>query len=540
MADGPGLSAVLLLVAGEGLPPAAEMADRILPAATGGGGLAGLFHEVAYRSGQLPAITTPNGAWSYTRLLAAAQTVAAALRSEPAFHPGARVVLLLANSAEYAAAFYGVLLAGGVVVPLPPRTEASGLQAILDSTDAVVAIATGPVVRQQAALHLIPAKVVNLAQPPVEESQLADAPCTRSGAELAAIFFTAGSTGTPKGVMLSHDNLSSNAQSIQEYLRIDAGERPLCVLPFYHAFGNSVLQSHLLAGAHLIIDGQTAFPETIIASLARHQATSLSGVPDLFRVLLDRTSLGVTPLPALRYMAVAGGSLRHELSLEVARRIEPGEFVVMYGQTEATARLAYVPPDHLSQVPAGSIGRAIPGVTLEVVDEQGIPLPTGQVGELRARGPGIMLGYWRDAAGTTDRLREGWLYTGDLASIDAEGWISHCGRRNALVKIAGFRVHPADLEDFAVRRLAARQAVAVPFEAPDLGTRLALYLAPVATGGLGLSEMLARCRAELPRHLVPDFIRIVDEFPLNHAMKIDRPELTRLAESDVQRRRASA
>ncbi len=113
--------------------------------------------------------------------------------------------------------------------------------------------------------------------------------------------------------MLSHANLIANARAIQQYLRIGDSDRPLCVLPLHHAFGNSVLQSHLLAGGHLVLDGQAVFPETIVTSLRRHSATSLSGVPELFQLLLERSSLGQEPLPQLRYMAVAGGVLRREL-----------------------------------------------------------------------------------------------------------------------------------------------------------------------------------------------------------------------------------
>jgi acyl-CoA synthetase (AMP-forming)/AMP-acid ligase II len=213
----------------------------------------------------------------------------------------------------------------------------------------------------------------------------------------------------------------------------------------------------------------------------------------------------------------------------------------MYGQTEATARLAYVPPRYLAELPPGTIGRAVPGVTLEVVDEEGMVVEAGEVGELRAKGPGLMLGYWRDPEATGERIRGGWLYTGDLAMRDPRGWLIHKGRRNALVKIAGFRVHPADLEDFALRRLPVAQAAAVAFEAPDVGTRLALYLKPAASGAaLAVSEMIARCRNELPRHLVPDVLQIIDELPLNHALKIDRPRLTKLAEQETARRRTPA
>lgn len=145
-----------------------------------------------------------------------------------------------------------------------------------------------------------------------------------------------------------------------------------------------------------------------------------------------------------------------------------------------------------------------------------------------------MLGYWNDPQATADRLRDGWLLTGDLASIDEHGWIYHRGRRNAIIKIAGFRVHPGDLEEFACRRLSVEQAVVVPFEQPQVGTRLALFCRSPSTE-LTVPEMIARCREELPRHLVPSLIHQLDQFPLNHALKIDRMHLTRMAERELSK-----
>ena len=376
-----------------------------------------------------PAVTNGSDVWSYGHLVAAARAIAGGLLTHPTFAPGARVVSLLPNCAEYIAVFYGVLLAGGVIVPLPPKTESGVLQQVLQSTEPTFVVTRSQIIQSRSDLHALPVEILELSQRIVEDFPDPAGPTVMTGKDLAAVFFTAGSTGNPKGVMLSHENLISNASAIQQYLGIRADDRALCVLPFHHAFGNSVLQSHLLAGAHLILDGQTVFPETIVQALQKHACTSFSAVPDLYRSLLERSSLGTTDLPALRYMAVAGGALRHELAVDVARRIAPAEFFVMYGQTEATARLAYVPPSHLPELAAGTIGRAIPGANLQIVDEQGRPVAPGEVGELRAQGPGIMLGYWRDPAATGERIRDGWLYTGDLATLDSQGWIIHKGRR---------------------------------------------------------------------------------------------------------------
>ena len=442
-------------------------------------------------------------------------------------------MLLMSNSFEYVASFYGTLLAGGVVVPLPPTIEEQGFERICESTTAEAVIIAAGSRRLPSLLKDCPRHQVPLSQPAAIDAAAA---VTRGPGTnpLAAIFFTSGSTGNPKGVMLSHQNLIENAVSIQQYLQISDSDRPLCVLPFYHAFGNSVLQSHLLAGATLILDGNTLFPETLLTAINRHLATSLSGVPDLFRMLLERTSLGRTLLPSLRYMAVAGGALRHGMVVEMADRIAPARFFVMYGQTEATARLAYVPPERLKDLPPGCIGAAIPGVKLEIIDDQYRQVKVGETGELRAMGPNVMLGYWNDPVATAERIHDGWLYTGDLAAADEHGWIVHRGRQNAIVKIAGFRAHPGDLEEFAIRRLAVSHAVAVPFEQPQVGTRLALFIVRPETGSMSTPEILVRCRDELPRHLVPSCILVLDEFPLNSSMKIDRVRLSRMAEEQSQ------
>ena len=486
------------------------------------------FLHIAAKQPLNQAVTTRRESYTYRALQQAALAVAARISQVDGYIPGTPVILIAPNSFEYIASFYGIMLAGAVVVPLPPTVEQESLARIIESTDASVIISTQAASRR---LNAGDSMLMEVSTAQESHDSFLDIGLNRCIDDLAAIFFTSGSTGTPKGVMLSHGNLLSNADSICEYLEIKSDERPLCVLPFFHAFGNSVLQSHILMGAELVIDGSTVFPETLIEAINHHQATSLSGVPDLFRVLLERTSLGSTPVPSLRYMAVAGGALQREMALEVNNRIVDARFVVMYGQTEATARLGYLPPEQLTHVPPGCIGKAIPGVALQVVDDDGHPVPIGETGELVAKGPNIMLGYWKDPDASRERIRDGWLYTGDLASIDANGWIRHKGRRNSIVKIAGFRVHPGDLEEFAVRKLPVRHAVAVPFDMQGLGTRMALYvISEKGESNFDPRALQATCRTELPRHLVPEVIESINEFPLNDAMKIDRPALKKLTE----------
>ena len=523
----------LLIEANTQIGMSADIRNRAVHSPRRSPNLADTFVDVASAHPEKPAMTFAASVWSYSSLLATALGIRDRLQQSPGFKPLSRVLVLLPNSADYVAAFYGTLLAGGVVVPLAPKTETRQLLAILGSTQA------RHVITQTRFAKTVEAPAFqkeSLSESPVDSVDEASVP-----EELAAIFFTGGSTGQPKGVMLSHQNLLENARSIQKYLNIQPADQPLCVLPFYHAFGNSVLQSHLLAGAHLVVDGNVTFPETLVSAIDKHRATSLSGVPDLFRYLLERSSLGTTVLPSLTYMAVAGGSLPHDLALKVVNRISPAKLYVMYGQTEATARLAFVPPDRLADLGPGCIGQAVPGVELQIVDGSGGLVETGKQGEIRARGLNVMLGYWQDRAMTREAVRDGWLYTGDLGVQDPSGWIYHRGRKNALIKIAGYRIHPTDVEDYILRALPVQQAVVVPFEMGALGTRLALYvrLNP-GTGALMPSAIVARCRADLPRHMVPDEVQIVEQFPLNDALKIDRPRLIEMAISASAQRRKIA
>jgi acyl-CoA synthetase (AMP-forming)/AMP-acid ligase II len=148
-----------------------------------------------------------------------------------------------------------------------------------------------------------------------------------------------------------------------------------------------------------------------------------------------------------------------------------------------------------------------------------------------------MLGYWQDHELTAQVLRGGWLHTGDLGTKDDDGWIYHRGRRNSLIKIAGYRIHPSDIEDFVTRSLPIEQAVVVPFESVGGVTRLALYARRKAySPHLGVLEILARCRGELPRHMVPEEIHFIDSFPLTTAMKIDRTKLIEMAGAIQQRK----
>jgi long-chain acyl-CoA synthetase len=515
------------------LPSLVESAPRFVeePAepgkcagAGGASNVAAAFWRAAMGA-EAPVLIVGGQPVSYAALRAAAWHVRCHLVSRSDFRPGDLVVLCMENSAEYLAAFYGVLLADGVVVPLPPGIKPQRWRTICRSCRPSLVITrredaeTRGGVHEAVALDLSTESVSGEVGPSLQ----------RANRDAAMILYTSGTTGLPKGVTLSHRNLLANTQSILEYLPICRDDRTLSVLPWYHAFGNSVLLTHTLIGATLVLAGSTTFPMSVLQALREHRASSLSAVPELYAMLLRFARLDQFPLPDLRYMSVAGGALSPELAQQIATCIAPARFYVMYGQTEATARLAYLPPEELARR-RGSIGRGIPGVELRVVDEAGADVSPGQIGRLVARGENVMLGYWQDAGQPGPLLAGGWLDTGDLATVDADGYVYLRGRANLLVKIHGHRIHPAEIEDVVKRRFPGVQAVVVPYETGGT-TRLALLVIPSGDRTPDAQQIRNACLEELPRYKTPSRIELVDRWPLNGAMKVDRQALKRWVNS---------
>ncbi len=501
-------------------PDPKEKSDRADPAGASQRHLGKEFLKSAERHAIQPAFITDQRLMTYREVAELALGYSAKLQQYAAWRPGKRVALQLGNSADYIAAFYGILIAGGVVVPLPLEQSTSWIDQVVGITEAQWRIDSTGVMWSGS----------NRRQ---KRSEGAEDRCL--DLNLAAILFTSGSTGSPKGVMLSHDNFLANSASICDSLPIEQSDRALALLPFCHAFGNSVLQSHLLSGAALVVAGTTAFPESVVDAMKRHAVTSYSGVPHLHHLLLRGSRLSRESVPTLRYATVAGGALRRDLLLELADQLRPAQFYVMYGQTEATARLSCLPADEIGSR-SGSIGRGIPGVTLEVVDEQNRPVPPGIPGEIRARGENVMLGYWQDVDATKQILQDNWLRTGDLATIDKDGYIYPHGRKSQLLKIRGYRLHPAEVERTIAQQLPDTDPVIVPYETPDGSDRLALFIIPLQSRQtLELAAVRVCCAQSLPRHQRPDYVTILDAPPLTPSLKIDRQLLSRWAAEAVLR-----
>lgn len=267
--------------------------------------------------------------------------------------------------------------------------------------------------------------------------------------ELAVLLSTSGSTGSPKLVRLTRDNIAANARSTAAYLKLDETERPIANLPLHYSYGLSIINSHLTVGATILLTELPVVRKEFWEFFKQQAATSLAGVPYTYE-MLKKIGFFKMNLPSLRYITQAGGKLDTRLVREYAELSQKKkfDFYVMYGATEATARIAYLPPEY-SVAKAGSIGKAIPDGKMLLCDEAGNNITKPYVeGELIYQGPNVMLGYahCREDLAKNDEL-SGVLQTGDIAYFDTEGFFYISGRKNRFLKILGKRISLAEIEE---------------------------------------------------------------------------------------------
>jgi acyl-CoA synthetase (AMP-forming)/AMP-acid ligase II len=358
------------------------------------------------------------------------------------------IILTSENSVFFITAYLGILKSGHVCIPIDPTIEQGNLDHIIRLTE------SDCIIYSTRFNKLIPTSVLNQ----IDESQLEDIIRDQSlnstdfsevfdPNRVAEILFTSGSTGIPKGVIISHQNIIANTNSILSYLNLSTNDIMGVVLPFYYCYGLSLLHTHIKLGASLVLINDFMFLASVIDNLKEYKCTGFAGVPSHFQILLKKSeTFRNTIFPELRYVTQAGGKLHNIFIEDFINTFPEIQFFVMYGQTEATARLSYLPPDKLGEK-IGSIGKAIPGVTLSVLDDQGNNVDLGQIGEIVASGDNIMQGYYKDDEGTRSVLKGGYLYTGDLGRLDEDDFIFLESRKKEIIKVGGKRVSPKEIEE---------------------------------------------------------------------------------------------
>ena len=465
---------------------------------------------------------------------------------------GTRIAVLFENSVEYIAIFFGIFEAGYVAVPIDTSLKPEKMGFIINDCGAELLFIQSKFVRHfdKIAGESSPLKIVisnkkiNIRREGITIAGLDEifenkadtsldsggkvptldemyAMTSESSKDLAAIFYTSGSTGTPKGVMLSHLNLVSNTVATVDYLKLTSDDKIMVILPFYYIYGNSLLLTHVLVGGTLVIDNRFLYPEVILDTMEKEKATGFSGVPSNFIILLNNSTFPNRKLEHLRYFTQAGGAMAPEIIKKLMNAFSNKEIYIMYGQTEAAPRVSWLPPERLREK-VGSIGIPVPKIEIKIIDENGHECPPGESGELATRGDNVMLGYWNQPEETAQVIRDGWLFTGDLARKDDEGYVYITGRKKEIIKTGGNRVSTKEIEECLLENENVLEAAV--FGIPDelLGEAVKAVIVLKDGHRAAVRDIQTYCKTRLSDHKVPKVVEFMDALPKYQSGKVNK------------------
>jgi acyl-CoA ligase (AMP-forming) (exosortase A-associated) len=357
------------------------------------------------------------------------------------------------------------------------------------------------------------------------------------GRDLAAILYTSGSTGKPKGVILSHEQVMAGSSIVSDYLGIASSDRIIGVLPLSFDAGLNQLMTAVQQGGTFVPMTFT-FAREIVKKLEQEQITGMAGVPTLWSLMAQANStLGKVTLPHLRYITNTGGRMPQTILAALRKALPKTQVFLMYGLTEAF-RSTYLPPEELDRRP-DSMGKAIPNTEILVVNEKGERCAPGETGELVHRGPTVSMGYWGQPELTAKVLKphpfipselgdsEKVCYSGDLVTMDEEGFLYFVGRRDNMLKSSGFRISPTEVEEVLFQSGLLREAAVIGIPNGALGHVLKAFVTPRDGEALNPGSLLAFCAAKIPRYMVPKTVEVLDALPKTTSGKVDYPALRR-------------
>jgi acyl-CoA synthetase (AMP-forming)/AMP-acid ligase II len=437
---------------------------------------------------------------------------------------GDRVAIMIHRGAEAAAAFFGVLAAGGIAVNVNETLRSRQVRHIIRHSGARFLISTDELRRGLPVDDELGVGTLEISA----EIRAAMSPVKVVRDDVALIIYTSGSTGLPKGVTLSHGNLRAGVDSVVEYLELERTDRIASLLPFSFDYGLNQLLCAVFCTATLVVE-RSPIPIRIVHTLRDKRVTVLPAVPPLWLQLLASPAFRAEPLPDLRIMTNTGGKIPRSAVTELLASQPDARLFLMYGLTEAF-RSTYLDPSRAAAKP-GSIGQAIPGAEVIVLGEDGAEAAPGEVGELVHRGPTVALGYWDDAEAT--RLRYGpnplrptgappteqVVHSGDLVYRDEDGDLFFVGRRDKMIKTLGYRVSPDEVVDVLHASGEVQDSVVTAEPDTTAGSRIVAYVV-LADGG-DLDRLWAYVGRELPHYLQPARIEVRSELARTSSGKHD-------------------
>lgn len=329
------------------------------------------------------------------------------------------------------------------------------------------------------------------------------------------IQFTSGTTGSPKGATLTHHNVVNNARFIAMAMRFSEHDALCIPVPLYHCFGMVLaVLACVSTGAAMVFPGEAFDPAATLAAVAEERCTALHGVPTMFIAELDHPDFSRFDLSTLRTGIMAGSPCPIETMKRVVSEMHMGEVTIAYGMTETSpVSFQSATTDPLERR-VTTVGRVQPHLAVKLVDVEGNIVPVGQTGELCTKGYSVMQGYWGDPVRSAEVVKDGWMHTGDLATLDAEGYCNIVGRVKDMVIRGGENIYPREVEEFLFRHPKVQQVQV--FGVPDakFGEALATWIVPKPGQQISEEEVLDFCRGQIAHYKIPKYIRFVDELPM--------------------------
>lgn len=489
--------------------------------------LARTFLDSAERHAAKTAVFWGQEEISYEQLHQRALLLAEHLIQTLGVQPGDRVALWMKNCPEFIPAFFGVLLAGGVVVPVNNFLKPDEVTFILRDAGITVIITDESMTESAAKLagtmpqlrflHAEEFQTDNSRNPqsPISNPQ---SPIPLSA--LAVLIYTSGTTGHPKGAMLSHGNLLANVESCRQMLAAVDHDRFVVLLPMFHSFMMTVgMLLPLFVGGSMLLIKSVHPPKNVVAEIYQRGATILPAVPQFFRAL---THAEVPQDFPLRLCISGGAPLPAEILKEFIAHM-PVPLIEGYGLSEASPVVALNPI--CGPWKNGSIGVAIPGVEVTVQDDAGAVLADGLTGEICVRGSNVMLGYWNQPEETARAIRAGWLLTGDLGHRDADGYFFITDRKKDMLLVNGINVYPREIEEVIYQFPGVKEAAVIGVPDARRGEHPVAFVS--AKDGVTLDEtaLLQFVRARLADYKVPKRVTVLPALPRNATGKILKTEL---------------
>jgi long-chain acyl-CoA synthetase len=449
---------------------------------------------------------------------------AAALMRDAGVRPGDRVGVMLPNVPAFAIAYYGALRAGAVIVPMNTMLKAREIRFYLGDPEVSLLFAwhgardevdAGAAGLDTTVVYVAPGEFDDLLSTRRPVPDVAQ----READDTAVILYTSGTTGKPKGAELSHANLTRNAQASLELFGLRRDDVVIGALPLFHSFGQTCsLNAVLSAGAQLSMIARFE-PGAVLQTVERDGATAFMGVPTMYTALLHHPELRNTDTSTLR-LSVSGGAA---LPVDVLHGFERTLAVPVlegYGLSETSPLASFNRPDRRK---AGTIGVAIPGVEMKVVDEQGGEVMVGDVGEIAIRGHNVMKGYWRRPEETAAVLSaDGWFRTGDMGRTDEEGFFTIVDRKKELIIRGGYNVYPREIEEVLYEHPDVRECAVVGIPHAALGEEVGAAVVLTDSGSVTADELREYVKVRVaaykyPRHLW--FLRELPKGPTNKILK---------------------